>query len=524
GRMQTGAKQSVRNLVFWPPFALLLTAVVFSFVNLTAFLDTMNNINDWILAHFDWLFSYTTLCLLISLIVVFFSPLGKVKIGGKKAQPVLSKWRWFSITLCTTIATGILFWAAAEPMYHVYAPPASLELVPGSSAAREFTMATMFMHWSFSPYAIYCVPSLVFALCYHNLQKPFTIGASLSPALGKFAFSTGGHLIDALALFALISGMSASLGAGILIISGGIEAELGLSNGKSLMAIVAATIVLTFVFSAISGLHKGIARLSNINAQTFIFFLGFVLLAGPTANIAILGIQGLSEYASSFIARSTNQLTATEDGWTRAWTVFYLANWYAWAPITALFLGRIAKGYTVRQFIIVNLVLPSLCAIVWMSTFSGATIFFDDALGGAFRESLVSNGPESVVFLLLDNLPYAAGMTLTLIGVTFVSFVTAADSNTDAMSRLCTSADFSTVNPSKTNLYLKIVWGATIGIISWVMVSFASVDGLRMLSNLGGLPAIFIIIITNISLFIMLKKVLTGERLEPVKGENFNQK
>ncbi len=510
-------KSNIRTLVFLPPFTLLLTAVIFSFINLPDFLTVMTSLNDWILRHFDWLFSYATLLLLLSLIIVFFSPLGSIKIGGKEAQPLLSKWRWFSITLCTTIATGILFWAAAEPMYHVHMPPESLDIQANSDEARRFTMATMFMHWSFSPYAIYCVPSLVFALCYYNLNKPFTIGASLSPLLGRFAFSKGGQLIDAISLFALVSGMSASLGAGILILSGGIEAELGINNGKIMMAIVGATIVITFVLSAISGLHKGIARLSNINAQVFLFFLGFILLLGPTAYIISLGIQGFIDYGATFVARSTNQLTAPEDDWTRSWTVFYLANWYAWAPISALFLGRIARGYTVRQFILINFVLPSICAIVWMSTFSGTTIYFDNTLGGAFQASLLDNGPESVVFMMFDNLPYATAMTLLLIAVTFISFVTAADSNTDAMSRLCSSSDQSTSNSSTTNLYLKIIWGSTIGTIAWVMVSFASIDGLRMLSNLGGLPAIFIVIITNISLIIILKKVLSGNTLEPIK-------
>lgn len=506
-----------RKWVFLPPFLLLLVAVGFSFYDVTQFLTELTAINAWILNHFDWLFSYATLCLLISLVVIYLSPLGKVKIGGAKAVPLLTMWRWFSITLCTTLATGILFWSTAEPMYHVYSPPVSLELVPNSIEARSFTMATMFMHWSFSPYAIFCVPSLVFALCYHNLKKSFTIGSFLAPALGQHAVSKGSNIIDAIALFALVAGMSSSLGTGILVLSGGVEAQIGLTNGKLMMAIVACIIVFSFVMSAVSGLHKGISRLSNINAQIFVFFCLFVFIFGPTLYILKTGGNGIVDYIASFLPRSTNQFTGVNDDWRQAWTIFYFANWYAWAPVAALFLGSIARGYTVRQFIIVNLILPSICAIFWMSVMSGSAMYFDQFLSGEFQRMLLSNGPESVIYLLFENLPLASFMTVALILITYISFVTAADSNTDAMSRLCTKpeAQSTNSNASQTNMVLKIVWGTIIGVIAWVMISFASLDGIRMMNSLGGLPAMFIIIVSNISLLVLLKRVVKGDSLEP---------
>ena len=505
----------VRKIVFWPSFLLLMVAVLFSFIDVERFLAVMTNINQWILSNFDGLFSYSTLSLLITLLIVYCSPLGLVTIGGQKAQPLLTKWRWFSITLCTTLATGILFWAAAEPMYHLYSPPESLDLIAGSVTAQEFTMATLFMHWSFSPYAIYCVPSLVFALCYYNLNSSFTIGSTLAPAIGKSAVALGGNIIDSIALFALVAGMASSLGTGILSLSGGIEATMGIANGKLLMAVVAAVIVLTFVVSAISGLQKGIARLSNVNAQVFVALCLFVLVFGPTEFILANGVSGLLEYGGSFLERSTNTLTGPNDEWPRAWTVFYFANWYAWAPIAALFLGRIAKGYTVRQFINVNLIFPACFAILWMSVFAGAAIHYDALLEGAFRQSLLKNGPESVIYMLFDNLPLASFMTIALIGMIFISFVTAADSNTDAMSRLCTQSDRVKKESNRTSIKLKLIWGMTIGVIAWVMVSFASIDGIRLLTSLGGLPALFIIMLANLSLILLIKRAVQGADFEP---------
>lgn len=512
------SRVAVRKSVFWPPFLLLFCAMAYSFVDLKGYLSLTTAINAWILDTFAWLFSASTFTLLVTTVAVFVSPLGRVRIGGATAKPILTKWRWFSITLCTTVATGILFWSAAEPMYHIYAPPASLDIQPNSADARQFAMATMFMHWSFTPYAIYCVPALVFALCYYNLNKPFSIGSSLSPVFGHRAFGIGGKCIDALALFALVAGMAASLGTGILVLGGGIEAVVGIANTHTVMALVATTIVSTFVVSAVSGLHRGIARLSNLNARVFVFIFAFVLVFGPTHHIVSLGLEGVIGYGESFVARSLNQYPEQEDGWSNSWTVFYWANWFAWAPVTALFLGRISRGYTVREFIVINLILPAVCAILWISAFSGATLHFDQVMNGRFHQVMLEQGPESVIFMLFEALPMTVVLALIFIGVTFLSFVTAADSNTDVISNLCSRENGDGSNLSSP-LILKYIWGISIGVIAWVMVSFASIDGVKMMSNLGGLPAMLIIIATNLSLLILVKRAFFGEKFEPVHND-----
>ncbi len=529
-------KNDIKHSVFWPPFLLLLAAMVFSFIDLAHFLRVVTNINDWILDTFAWLFSFSTLCLLLSLIATFFSPLGKIRIGGSRATPLLSKWQWFSITLCTTLATGILFWSAAEPMFHFYEPPVSLNIEAQSEAAAVFTMATMFMHWTFTPYAIYCLPALVFALCFYNLQMPFSLGSSLRPFLGKLITPATGKVIDAIALFALVAGMASSLGTGVLMLSGGLESVLGLPNNKTVIAILCAAIVITFVASAVSGLQKGIAKLSNLNAKIFIVACIFVLLFGPTSYVFSLGIEGLIDYGTNFFARSLNTYTGPNDDWPKLWIVFYWANWYAWAPVVALFLGRIARGYTVRQFIVVNLVLPALFAMIWMSTFSGSTLFFDQELNGGIRQAMDTSGAEGAIYSLFDNLPISAIVATIFICITFISYVTAADSNTDTMSNLCSTdsdepetaasvecATDTTEDASANSgslLMLKFVWGISIGVIAWVMVSFASIDGIKMMSNLGGLPAMFIIICVNASLFVLIYRVARGNMLEPKPAKN----
>lgn len=495
---------NIRPLVFWPPFLLLLTAVILSFVNLDGFLGVTSAINSWILDRFSWLFSLGTLVMVGTCVWVYFSPLGQVRIGGEQAKPLLSKWRWFSIALCTTVAIGILFWATAEPMYHLHSPPSSSGLTAGSSQAATFAMSTMFLHWSFTPYAIYSIPALMFALAYYNLKLPFSLGSALSPILGDKVRGKSGQVIDAIALYALVAGMAASLGTGVLTLAGGLDNMLSVGTGPVVLGLVTLAIVVTFILSAASGLHKGIARLSSLNTRIFFGLIAFVFVFGPTTFILSMGVEGLGSYLGNFFQKSLFTGASSGDQWPQWWTIFYWANWLAWAPITAMFLGKIARGYTVKEFIIMNFVLPALFACVWMSIFSGTALHMDMNNDGLLHKALQATGAESVVYTMFDNLPIAGITAVVFIFVSFLSYVTAADSNTEAIANLCTetseSSDATPEDAGKGNLMLKVVWGATIGFIAWVMTSFAGIDGIKMMSNLGGLPALFIVLGCNVSL------------------------
>ncbi|MBK6948773.1 MAG: BCCT family transporter [Haliscomenobacter sp.] len=277
----------------------------------------------------------------MSCIWVYFSPLARVRIGGKEAKPLLTRWQWFSIILCTTIAIGILFWGTAEPLYHLHAPPAGAGVDADTAGAARFAMSTMFMHWTFTPYSIYTVAGLMFALGYYNYKQPFSLSAMLFPVLGRKT-ARWGNLIDAVSLYSLVAGMAASLGAGTLTISGGLERYLGIPDTPMLLMATTFSIVLVFVVSAITGLTNGIKSLSNINTYAFMGIALFALVFGPTRFLFTMGAEGLVDYVRTFLPRSLG--LDVEKSWADSWTVFYWANWLAWAPVSAAFLGRIAVG------------------------------------------------------------------------------------------------------------------------------------------------------------------------------------
>lgn len=487
---------SVKKIVFLPPWILMLAMVAVSLINGKKFLEGLNAVTGWILDNFAWAFNSTTLLCVFTVIIVYFSPLARVRIGGRKARPTMEFKSLVWITLCTTIAAGILFWGCAEPMYQMYQPAASEGVEAGSKGAALFAMKVMFLEWTWSPYAIYTVATLIFAFVFYNMKKPYSIGSALIPVLGD-KVSKYNSIIDVVCLFALVTGMAASLGTGTLTIAGGIEYIFGFKSGPVLWGIIITVIVVTFVISSVSGIMKGIRILSSINAKVYMILIVFLLIFGPTAFMLNFTAESLGAYVRDFFSLSMSTGATYGDGWAKSWPIFYWCNWLAWTPITAVFLGRILKGYTIKDAIRCNFIIPSIFATVWMGLFATASIYYEQQ-GRGFYDLLASKGPESVVYALFDQLPLAVIVIPFYLFIVFISFVTASDSNTTAMAGLCTSGI--TQESQESKAWLKIVWGGTIAAVTWILISFGGIDGIKAASNLGGFPNMFFIIIMAVGL------------------------
>ncbi|MDA8229383.1 MAG: BCCT family transporter [Desulfitobacterium hafniense] len=505
--------KNLKPLVFWPPFLLLLGAVILSFVNKEAFAAVTTKANNWILANFSWLFNIGVLAMLVVCIAIFFSPFGKVKIGGSKAVPLLTPWKWFAVTICTSIAIGILFWGTAEPMYHLSGPPKSLGIEPNSPAAAIYAMSTMYLHWTFSPYAIYAVPTVLFAFAYYNMRKPFSLASTLYPLMGEKSLGALGMGIDAITLYALVAGMAASLGTGVLTVSGGLNYLFGIPSNPVTWLFVTVAIVVTFVISAITGLFNGIRFLSDLNAKIFFFLIIWVFIFGPTAYILNLGTESFANYLTYFFQKSLFTGAAAGDQWPQWWTVFYWAVWLAWAPISGVFLGRISYGYSVRSVLLLNLFLAALFSVIWMTIFSGAAIHLELVEKLGLAAVMAKNGTEGVVYLFLSKFPLAVIVIPVFVFTSFLSYVTGADAMTSAMGGMST-AGISPESPEPSPV-MKIIWGTILGAVAWVMISFAGIDGIKMISNLGGFPALFLELAMTVALVMVA--------LNPKKYDTFKE-
>ena len=501
------AKSLINKRVFYPPLFLLIATVLFSLIDNELFISIISAANAWILQKFGWLFSWSSFVFLLILLITYFSPIANTKIGGAHAIPLLTKWRWFAISICTTIATGILFWGCAEPLYHYANPPAGLQIANNSEASMQFSLSTLYMHWSFTPYGIYCITGLVFAIVHYNLKRPFRISSLLFPLFKNKKMSTQNNILDVICLYSLVLGMSASLGAGILSMIGGLEQIFGIPKSNFMIGLVGLSIIFCFILSAVTGLQKGIKWLSTINICAFIFIAIYVFVFGFPGEVLGLAGTGISDYVVNFVPRSVNIGSGIDTEWLNSWSIFYWANWFAWAPISSLFLGRISRGYTVRQYINFNLIIPSLFAIIWMTIFSGSTLHLNELLDNSLFNLMSEKGEESVMYALLNELPIGKILSIFTLCIIFLSYVTAADSNISAMSSISSNEIKNADGEAPT--FIKIIWGLVIGGLTYVMLSTAGIDGIRILSVLGGFPALFIIILAGISLIkILLVKVI----------------
>jgi len=496
----------IRKTVLFPPLLPLLASALWGLMDAEGLLTAVRSISDWVMLYFDWLFNGSMLACLLIVVVAYVSPLGKVTIGGAGATPLLSRLRWFAITVCTTIATGILFWGTAEPIYHVSGPPEA-----GLAQPDIFAMSIMYLHWTFTPYGMYTLGGLLFALAFYNRRQPFAISSLLEPLLGEGVHKKVGAGIDAVCLFALVAGMAGSLGAGTLSLSGGLASE----RSPLVLGLIIAAIVGAFSLSAATGLQRGIRLLSSINVVGFLLLAVFVFFAGPTVEALKLSLAAAGEYATTFVPRNLGLDPGIDAAWGRAWTSFYWAGWYAWAPVTALFLGRLGRGYTVRAFIRVNLLYTSLFGAFWMVCFAAIGLVTDES--GLLSAALAEGGPEAVIYVLLDTFPLAEYTPWLFLVLVFLSYVTAADSNISAMSALCVEGI--TPEQQEAPLYVKLLWGAIVGSTAWVMVAFAGIDGIRLINTLGGFPAMLLFLLAGGSLVVLVVKSWRARPLVQGRGK-----
>ncbi|WP_296699209.1 BCCT family transporter [Algoriphagus sp.] len=492
---------NIRLWVFWPPFLLLIVAVFLSLSFPDFFITSLESIQRFLLINFSLGFSWVSFGMTILGLIIFLSPLGKRRIGGKNAKPRLNKLSWFAIVLCTTIAVGILFWGSAEPLSHFIYPPDFLKNTSLSPDALKFSLGALFFHWGFTPYAIYIIPALSFGLFYYQGKNIPSISLAARPILGLKPKKNWENIIDSISLFSLVAGMAGSLGAGILSLTGGFlrfypEWDMGLSSG-----IITLTILLTFIISSSTGIEKGIKNLSLFNLFFFLLIAFLFVLVGEKSKIIDSILTGFMEYGRNFIDLSL-QLSGKGNAWTYDWSIFNFAIWMAWAPVTALFLGKIALGRTVREFLIFNWFLPAIFCLLWMGIFGGTTLDLAILKPEFYKNLFETSGPESIIYQVFEDLGYFKLFARLFILAIFISYVTAADSSTDALASL--SMKKIGKDPFQSDTNLKIIWGTLIAFLAWIMVIFSGIDGVRILSVIGGVPALFYLILVSISLVMVL--------------------
>ncbi len=515
----------IRKLAFWPPLVLMMAVIIFNFTSQEAFYNVLTAANDWILANVGWFFSVIAVLCLLACIAAYFSDFGKIKIGGSDAKPMISTFSWFALSLTTTCASGILFWGPAEPISHIGWPPTEINgIMPNTPEAVKFAMETMYLHWTIIPYAIYAVPTVVFAFMYYNAKKPFSISSMVSPIFGKRAINEKTfQVIDAMTLFCICAGMAGSMGQVVMNISGGVNFFTGMPSSKFVWLVVTVVIAATVILTAVSGLLKGMKLFANINIWGYIILLAFLFLFGPSAYFFNLGTEAMGGFLTGLFDKALVTGAAAQSVWSQWWTVFYWASWMAWAPTTAIFLGRISYGRTIRSCLAINLFLNAAVGALWMTIMSGTAINFQVMGKADLVASYAESGAENIPYLILGNLPLSQLTIPLFLILIFLTIVTAANGNTSAMAGLSTfGVSPDAPEPPK---FLKIIWALVVPAIAYIMISLIGLNGVKVVANFGGVVAVIIQAGALASLLILIKNhqrfnIIEGRCQEVTEGKS----
>lgn len=456
---------------------------------------TLDGIKWKIIGSFDWLFIWAGNIFVIFCLGLIVSPYGKIRLGGKEATADYSFMSWLAMLFAAGMGIGLMFWSVAEPVAYFtgwYETPLGVEAY-SPEAARLALGATMF-HWGLHPWAIYGVVALSLAFFCYNKGLPLSIRSIFYPILGDRAWGWPGHIVDILAVVATLFGLATSLGMGAQQAASGIHHVFGIDASMTLQMIVIFGVTLLAVVSVVRGIDGGVKVISNINM--IIAFVLLVLVAIIGYNVTFSSISTtLMSYVENIIALS-NPHGRSDEAWFQGWTVFYWAWWISWSPFVGMFIARVSKGRTVREFLVAVLIVPTLVTLVWMSVFGGMAI---DQVVNKVGE-LGANGLTDVslaMFQMFDVIPY--GRVLSLIGVVLVLvfFITSSDSGSLVIDSITAGGKVDAPVPQR------IFWAAIEGAIAIALLWIGGTQAVQALQAGAistALPFVFILLLMCVSL------------------------
>ena len=496
-------RQGVDKVVFGVAAGLALVFLLYGALDSEGFGETGGSILTWITTNFGWFFVLTSGAFLLFSVFLAATRYGNIKLGADDSVPEFSTFSWVSMMFATGMGIGLMFYGVAEPLTHLNAPPMGMA-EPGSEEAAHLAMEYTFFHWGFHPWSMYAVIGLSIAYFAYRKGGGNLISAAFRPLLGDRVDGPVGQGINILAILATLFGSATSLGLGALQITGGLSNVFGNDGyGTTAAALVIAVLTVCFVISAVSGVDKGIKWLSNANAIAAGLLVFFLFVVGPTVFILSTFTESIGGYLTHLPTMSFRTGVFGGSEWLNGWTIFYWAWWVSWTPFVGMFIARISKGRTIRQFVVFVIAVPSLVSFVWFSILGGAA--FDLQLNeGKDMAALVESGLESTLFDTLRSFPLSSVTVVLAVFLIAIFFITGADSASIVMGMLSENG------AEEPRRGLVVFWGVATGAVATVLL-FA--DGLSALQT-GVIIIGFPFLIVLIGLCVSLWKSLREETFE----------
>lgn len=489
--------------VFIPSAIIILVFVSSAIIFGKPFRDFFFELRNLLYDNVGWFFIITMNFLLVAAVLIASSKLGRIKIGGKHATTDFSNFAWYSMLFSAGMGIGLIFYGVAEPVQHFATPPIPVE---GDINAAKQAFKFTFLHYGLHPWAVYGMISLAFAFFTFNRKLPLTVSSLFAPLIGRRIHGGIGHTVNTLAVIACLFGLATTLGFGAQQVGSGLHFLFGIENTLTTQIIFIAISTTLAILSIVSGLDKGVKVLSIMNIRIAIVFMVLMLLMGPTVYILDSFIENVGLYAQNLLELGLYTEVYAETKWQNNWTIFYWAWWIAWSPFVGIFIARISKGRTVREFLTGVVLLPTVFSFLWFTIFGSSALHLE-LNGIADIGSAVSSDISTALFEMLKHYPLASIMGAVGILLIISFFVTSSDSGSLVVDFITTGGKLDA--PVGTRIF----WGAVEGLLAIALLIGGGLSTLQTAVMLAALPFAIILVIMTFSLYIGLRH----ERLKDLR-------
>lgn len=485
-----------------PQVALIAAGLIILFIVLTFIYKEQSavffqNVLDGIGDTFGWFYMLAANFFVIVMILFAASKYGNLRIGGPDAMPEFSTFSWYAMLISAGMGIGLMFWSVAEPIFHYSEPSPMFNVAADSPGAAQSALGVTYFHWGLHPWGIYALVGLSLAFFAYNRGLPLTIRSVFYPLLGNKIYGFWGNLIDILSVLATLFGLATSLGLGVQQVASGLNYLFGFPDEIGYVVLLIGIITLFATLSVVAGLDNGVRRLSSGNLYLAGIFMLFIIIVGPTIYIFKAFTQNLGFYLQnlpqlSFWVETYHGAQGSE--WQNLWTIFYWGWWISWSPFVGMFIARVSKGRTIREFILGVMILPTLLSFLWMSTMGGSALHLQSQ-GIADISAAVTEQVSTALFVMLENFPITEVTSFIGIVLVMVFFVTSSDSGSLVVDHLTSGGKLDSP------VTQRIFWAVTEGVCAAVLLMGGGLTALQSASITAGLPFTFILLVMVYSLY-----------------------
>ncbi|GAB3250126.1 BCCT family transporter [Arthrobacter pigmenti] len=511
GRQRSAVKESSLNpVVFFGSAALILALSIWAIVSPTSASGVIGNVVGWISASFGWYYFLAATIFVVFVIFIAASRYGSIKLGPEQSKPQFNLFTWTAMLFAAGIGIDLMFFSVSEPVTQYFAPPVG----GGESvaAARQAVVWTLF-HYGITGWAMYALMGMALGYFSYRHNLPLSIRSALYPIIGKRIWGRAGDAVDIAAVLGTIFGIATSLGIGVVQLNYGLRFMFGVEENVGWQIALIALAVVMATISVLTGVEKGIRRLSELNVILAIGLMLFILVSGRTGFLLEAMVMNVGDYVSGFLDMTLDTFAfEAPTAWLNGWTLFFWAWWIAWAPFVGLFLARISRGRSLRQFITGTMIIPFTFILIWISIFGNSAL--DLVMGGGagnFGE-VAMNSPERAFYTMLDQYPGAAfsAAIATFTGLLF--YVTSADSGALVMSNFTSKLKHPAADGAK---WLRVFWAGATGLLTLAMLIVGGVPTLQNATIIMGLPFSFVMFFIMIGLYKSLR--VEGHKLDSLR-------